>query len=410
MDHLPLRHRRLRWEFPQRGDLAAAQGQSIAFPGSHCPSCGRPIRWYDNIPLVSYLVLRGKCRFCKCTISPRYLLIELTTALLVAGLYICYFVADIRTNTTGGLVNDAVKSLLAGRDAPATKFLETWPMFMAHAALLCGLLACAAVDMELWLVPLEITWVVAAIGVASATYLPHPWMAAVSPTTAAMGFAAAIGLATSVMLLRLGFIRPSFAGVAEKPLEEPPREKKAGPGGKKTAPAGKPAKAKPLAVAITAEDGVSPRKEILREVIFLAPAIILAAAANLILSHVPAANRAWQSLFGPGHPQLALHLSGAAAAVFGYLLGGALIWGTRILGTLAFGKEAMGLGDVHILACVGAVTGWIVPIIAFLVAPVIGLLWAGYLFFGRKHASCRTGRGWPPRRCWRWSAMTSSAH
>ena len=54
-----------------------------------------------------------------------------------------------------------------------------------------------------------------------------------------------------------------------------------------------------------------------------------------------------------------------------------------ILGTLVFGKEAMGMGDVHILAGVGAVTGWIVPSIAFFIAPLFGLLWAVYLWLGR---------------------------
>ena len=64
------------------------------------------------------------------------------------------------------------------------------------------------------------------------------------------------------------------------------------------------------------------------------------------------------------------------AALFGYVIGALWIWGMRILGTLAFGRLAMGMGDVHILAAVGAVTGWIVPCVVFFVAPIFGLLWA----------------------------------
>ena len=41
------------------------RGESIVSPPSHCPNCGRGIRWYDNIPLMSWLLLRGQCRFCE---------------------------------------------------------------------------------------------------------------------------------------------------------------------------------------------------------------------------------------------------------------------------------------------------------------------------------------------------------
>ena len=55
--------------------------ESIVTPGSHCPQCDKPIKFYDNIPLFSYLVLGGKCRYCKKSISIQYPLIEGITAL-----------------------------------------------------------------------------------------------------------------------------------------------------------------------------------------------------------------------------------------------------------------------------------------------------------------------------------------
>jgi leader peptidase (prepilin peptidase)/N-methyltransferase len=66
------------------------QGKSIARPRSSCPKCGRPIRPYDNIPILSYLVLGGKCRDCHEPISPRYVIVELLTGLLLAALYLKY--------------------------------------------------------------------------------------------------------------------------------------------------------------------------------------------------------------------------------------------------------------------------------------------------------------------------------
>jgi leader peptidase (prepilin peptidase)/N-methyltransferase len=57
---------------------------SLLRPGSHCPRCGHVLRWHENMPLLSYLVLRGRCSACRGTISPRYPLVELGTALLFA--------------------------------------------------------------------------------------------------------------------------------------------------------------------------------------------------------------------------------------------------------------------------------------------------------------------------------------
>src|SRR5512140_2766815 len=62
------------WRFPRK--------ESILKPGSHCPHCNRPIRWFDNVPLLSYLILRGKCRDCHTHISLRYPVVELLVALV----------------------------------------------------------------------------------------------------------------------------------------------------------------------------------------------------------------------------------------------------------------------------------------------------------------------------------------
>jgi leader peptidase (prepilin peptidase) / N-methyltransferase len=63
------------------------RGESLVFPGSHCTSCGHEIAWYDNVPLVGWLLLRGHCRSCKSGISARYPLVELLTALIAVSLH-----------------------------------------------------------------------------------------------------------------------------------------------------------------------------------------------------------------------------------------------------------------------------------------------------------------------------------
>jgi len=379
------------------------RGESIVFPGSHCPACGRAIRWFDNIPLVSWFVLRGRCRQCKAAISPRYVIIEAATALRVAGLFACYYLLRLR--------------------AGAGEFEDSWPMFAAHAALLCGLLACSVVDLEHFEIPLEVMWVCSLVGVVAAAAGPgrNPFLRTVQPSTIAVGLAAAAGLVVSVILLRRGFLQPSFLDAEEPPPAPPRKDQKpqTKPGqeakGKPDSPPVQKRKRGPLPaflqiplgtvtsalfayvpgdqpppedsrnVALTKEHGVNPRKEILWEVAFLLPPLALAGAVGLLLDRVPAVRIWWHDLLSAReHPLLAPHLVGLGSALWGYLIGGLWVWATRILGTLAFNKEAMGMGDVHILAAVGAVCGWIVPSLTFFAAPFIGLGWALYQWIGRR--------------------------
>ena len=62
--------------------------RSLVHPRSACPRCGKEIAWYDNVPLLSYALLRGRCRHCREPISLRYPAVELATGLLVAA---CFF-------------------------------------------------------------------------------------------------------------------------------------------------------------------------------------------------------------------------------------------------------------------------------------------------------------------------------
>jgi leader peptidase (prepilin peptidase)/N-methyltransferase len=66
------------------------RGASVVWPASACPACGRSLAWFDNIPVVSYLALAGRCRSCREPISIRYPIVEALTALLFAGAWWLY--------------------------------------------------------------------------------------------------------------------------------------------------------------------------------------------------------------------------------------------------------------------------------------------------------------------------------
>ena len=68
--------------------LRIPEGQSIVLPSSHCPKCGHSIRVYDNIPIISYLILRGKCRDCHEKISMQYPIVETVTAIMSLLLFL----------------------------------------------------------------------------------------------------------------------------------------------------------------------------------------------------------------------------------------------------------------------------------------------------------------------------------
>ncbi|MEJ5378249.1 MAG: A24 family peptidase [bacterium] len=113
--------------------------ESLVYPGSHCPKCGTPVRPYDNIPILSYLLLKGRCRKCRQSISPRYPLVEALT---------------------GG-----VALALAGRYgwAPET------PIFFL---LCCGLIVISFIDLDHQIIPNRITYPGIPLGILASFLIP----------------------------------------------------------------------------------------------------------------------------------------------------------------------------------------------------------------------------------------------
>jgi leader peptidase (prepilin peptidase)/N-methyltransferase len=131
------------------------QRQSIVWPSSQCPNCGAPIKSFDNIPLLSYLLLRGKCRECKARISPRYPLVEGLTGLLF-GLAAYEF--GFRLVLVPALVFIAVLIALAGTDLEHRLLLNA----IVFPATVVGLVLSIAVDPARWWVYVVSTVAVAA--------------------------------------------------------------------------------------------------------------------------------------------------------------------------------------------------------------------------------------------------------
>jgi leader peptidase (prepilin peptidase)/N-methyltransferase len=121
------------------------RGENLAFPGSHCPHCGKPIKPRDNVPVLSYVILLGRSRCCKAPISPRYPLVELI----------------------GGLVSWAVMRGIVLELPSDTSIARAIAVFLAYLALALGLVAAAFIDLEHMLLPDEITLGGAGLGLAT---------------------------------------------------------------------------------------------------------------------------------------------------------------------------------------------------------------------------------------------------
>ncbi|GMR12438.1 MAG: A24 family peptidase [Gemmatimonadota bacterium] len=141
--------------------------ESVVSPRSHCPSCDGMIPWYDNIPVVSYVILRGRCRSCGTTISVQYPLAELATGVIWAGLFWYH-----------GLSGEALRG----------------------AVLLTILFGIALTDARYYIIPDEFSLGGLVIGLAAA-FLPAGPTAVEAVLGAALGFGLLMGVARAGKLV-----------------------------------------------------------------------------------------------------------------------------------------------------------------------------------------------------------------
>lgn len=139
---------------------------SVVRPGSHCPSCGKPLGAIDNVPILSWLVLRGRARCCGTRISPRYVVVEVL----------------------GGLVALAVYDVIVRPMAGDTSLVHAASIFLGDFALGMALLAAAFIDAEHMYLPDPITIGGTLFGLATPSLRGLGWADAL--TGAAIGFVA----------------------------------------------------------------------------------------------------------------------------------------------------------------------------------------------------------------------------
>lgn len=443
-------------------------GLDVVTPTSRCPQCQTLLTWRENIPVFGWLLLRGRCRFCKCRISPEYPIVEALVGLLFAGLYVLWFVLpQLDTGVWMGID-------WAGLAPEWTRngFGLVWPTYVMTVLLISSLVAMTIIDARTFHIPLVLTWIPMALGVVGHT-LHAVWIQAtrsglhwtaegdwwVIPTPGPVGWTmlgvavgGGLGLLMAALLQKVGVLKQSYADYEtweasvlgtdsdqpESPAaeDEPAEAETAGDaiaqseeehevatgsakrpwigaavvvvaaimGGTAGWLLGSPAwlwgmgaalLAVPVYGKLTApEDGSQSepseadmwiryphaRREALRELLWVTPAIALAAAGGKLAAGYganmldPATG-----ILMPG-PVMPLWLSVFGGALMGLLVGGGLIWGIRIFGSLAFGKEAMGMGDVWLMAAVGACLGWMDATLIFFLAPFIALYLTAFLW------------------------------
>ncbi|HNO79505.1 MAG TPA: A24 family peptidase [Phycisphaerae bacterium] len=180
---------------------------------SFCPGCHSRINWYDNLPVISYLRLRGRCRNCKGSISVRYPLLEMTAGLVVLFLLDAFLIAHTHT---GAIVDYPGMTWQLGED---------WPILLAHIILMMALLAMSAIDLEHYWVDIRFTTLATVAGFClHAIWTPNrssQWPRP-SISLAAGSIVAVVTLMLTFLIVRL-FLKPAaWVPTAEPEADAPP--------------------------------------------------------------------------------------------------------------------------------------------------------------------------------------------
>ena len=390
---------------------------------SFCPHCRHSIAWYDNLPVLSYFVLAGRCRHCRARISPRYPLIELATALVFVVIFDAFFIAQVRDGFP------------AAPWGVTSRLCEGWPIYLAHVVLFSGLLAMSVIDLEQYWVDIRFTWFITAFGLAMhALWTPHSsagW-ARPGPEVSFVMSAVVVGLLGSAFILLRRRAKekpePEPSASEEDVVPEQPAPNISGVGWLMI-PVGvalvlllgvavrgigvSQMLSFPIVVGIVLlylyvlmilgsapsrssdhqimeaieQERPSARRTAWADFVMLTPPLICGVAAFLLIQQSSGFGQRWQSALsfspvGDWKPVL-----GLTTAVAGFVIGGAVGWAVRIVFTVVLGKEAFGSGDIHMMAAGGCVAGPVVVVVGFFLTCILAVIgWVVLLPFKRSRA------------------------
>ena len=371
------------------------RGLSLSKPTwSFCPRCQTTLRWYDNLPVLGWLLLRARCRYCHQPISAQYPLVEAITGLAFVLTYYLLFVAQARVGA-GDL---------------------TWrtdiPLLLAWLVLVAVLIACSAMDLLLYVVDTRITDVALVAGIVLYALWPrHDFFGECVATPAAA--ATAVMFVVSGLMLWRSRRRDSSSAEDKRAVAPSLADNAAAvlaivlfvglavwllagaalPG---SSPSGVfelavPAALLALFVAMVLTGGQpravddelratieaeasSARGVTMRELLWLTPAIVAGIVTYVVVDRVPAVGDVWRSITSWTPIGRFAPLGGMVFAVHGAIVAAAAGWIIRVFFTLVFGREAFGTGDIYILAAAGAAGGWDIALLGFLLSVPIALL------------------------------------
>ncbi len=380
-------------------------GLSIAVPQrSFCPRCRSSIAWHDNLPVLSWLLLRGRCRHCQQPIAVQYPLVEALTGLSFVLVYHLLVVEQTRAGLELGLPGDL-------------------PLVLGWLALVACLIVCAAMDIVSYSIDIRVTNFVLGLGIVlHAAWPRETYLVRAADGASAAGAVAAFIVGLLVMLwLQRRDQTPEEEAAATADEVTPDH---VGSGGAGTAGlfgalalvavtlwlvylaaapadalldvAGLPVAATMLLIflvtamaggqqrpaddeihAAIEEEQPQARRQVLLEFAQLLPAILVGVVVLVLVQSFPAFSSRWQHAVAWSPGGGFVPLAGIAFAVLGAVTGAVAGWALRITFTLVYGREAFGVGDIYILATAGAVAGWDVVLLGLLFS--VGIALCGWL-------------------------------